>query len=52
MQKNYGAISAECQRANAEEIWIALRGLIGNVLGVQPSQLTRDMNFVKDLGID
>jgi hypothetical protein len=52
LRKNYGALSDQCQRANPAEIWSALCALIGEVLGVRPSQLTAETNFVKDLGVD
>jgi acyl carrier protein len=51
LQKNYGVISDECQRANAEEIWKTLRKLIAEQLGVPLDAVTREANFVKDLGV-
>ena len=50
--KNYGTLSDECQRANPEEVWTTLCALISEVLGVLPDHLTKDINFVKDLGVD
>jgi acyl carrier protein len=52
LQKNYGAISDQCQRANAEEAWTALRDLIVKQLGVRPDEVTREASFVKDLRVD
>jgi acyl carrier protein len=52
LQKNYGALSDQCHRANTAEIWSVLCALIGEQLGVRPDQLTADTSFVKDLNID
>ncbi len=48
--KNFGAISDQCGRANAEELWESLRTLISDCLGVPREQVTRQSHFVKDLG--
>ncbi len=49
LRRNYGAISDECQRANAEEVWNTLRSLIAEQLGVSLEDVTKDVSFVKDL---
>ena len=52
LQKNYGAISDSCNRANAEEAWNTLRALIAEQLGVRPEDVTKEARFVEDLGVD
>ena len=52
LQRNYGAISDECLRANAVEVWDILRNLIVEQLGVRPEDVTKEASFVKDLGAD
>ena len=52
LRKNYGAISDECQLANAEGVWQTLRALIAEQLGVRLDDVTKESNFVKDLGVD
>ena len=47
---NFGAISDQCRRSNAEELWESLRTLIAQTLGVSPNQITKQSHFVKDLG--
>jgi len=48
--RNFGAISDQCLRANAEELWESLRTLIGEQLGVRRCDVTKQSHFVKDLG--
>jgi acyl carrier protein len=52
LQENFGAISDDCQRANAEEAWSTLRTIIVEQLGVRPDDVTREARFVEDLGMD
>jgi acyl carrier protein len=50
LQKNFGAISDSCQRANAEEVWDTLRCVIVEQLGVRPDDVTKEARFVEDFG--
>jgi hypothetical protein len=50
--RNFGAISDQCVRANAEELWESLRTLIAEQLGVRRSDVTKESHFVRDLGAD
>ena len=52
LQKNHGAISDDCQLANAEEVWNTLRAIVVEQLGVRPDDVTKDARFVEDLGMD
>ena len=52
LNRNYGAISDECQHTNAEEAWNTLRSLIVEQLGVRPDDVTREASFVEDLRVD
>ena len=52
LQENFGAISDDCQRANAKEAWNALRAIIVEQLGVRPDDVTKEARFVEDLGVD
>jgi hypothetical protein len=51
LRRNYGAISDECQRANAEDVWRTLRTLIAEHLGVHEDNVTKAASFVKDLNV-
>lgn len=51
LQKNYGVISDEYNRVNADEVWNTLRTMIADQLGVRPEEVTKEANFVKDLGL-
>lgn len=51
LQRNYGAISDACQKANAEEVWQTLQALIVEQLGVRREDVTKEADFVKDLGL-
>lgn len=52
LRKNYGAISDECQRSNAEDVWRTLRDLIAEQLGIRPDDVRKEASFVKDVGVD
>jgi acyl carrier protein len=51
LARNYGTISDECSRFNDNEVWEVLRSIIVEQLGVRPSDVTKDSNFVKDLNL-
>jgi acyl carrier protein len=52
LAKNYGKISKECDRVNAAELWDSLCSIVTEQLGGEKNQLTKDTNFVRDLGMD
>ena len=52
LRRNYGAISDEAQRANADDVWETLRAVIVDQLGVRPDDVTKEANFVTDLRAD
>ena len=51
LQKNHAAISDEFDRVNADEVWETLRALIVAQLDVPLSDVTKEANFVKNLGL-
>jgi acyl carrier protein len=58
MRKNYGTIfdqyklaNPNAPQSNATEVWNSLRDIIVAQLGVRPEEVTREANFVRDLGM-
>jgi acyl carrier protein len=50
LARNYRPLVAESQKpASDAEVWDILQRIIGEQLGVRPDQLTKEMDFVKDL---
>jgi acyl carrier protein len=47
---NFAALSDQCRRSSAVELWESLRNLIADELGVQRSDVTKESHFVKDFG--
>lgn len=52
LARNYGTVSDKFRSANANEVWESLRSIIVEQLGVRPGDVTKEANFVKDLGVD
>lgn len=52
VSRNLGALTIQLGRQPTEdEVFVALRKLISEVLGVEPEKVTPDARFVEDLGL-
>ncbi|WP_009958161.1 phosphopantetheine-binding protein [Verrucomicrobium spinosum] len=39
-------------QTNADQVWLKLKDIIADQLGVSPHQVTPETDFIRDLGVD
>ena len=52
LKLNFNALQEEKSRWHKKEVWVVLKSIISDILGVDAKDIVPEANFVKDLGLD